>query len=326
VIEVTLQAFLKNPFHWNGASYRLAAKTGVAMFPDDGASAETLFANAEAALKRAKSAGNPYLFYSQAMTDTAAGRLSLENQLRQAVDEQQFVLHYQAKIDLKTGKIAGAEALIRWNDPHTGLVPPGRFIPILEETGLITEVGRWALQQAVGDYLRWRRAGLPAVRIAVNVSPLQLSNRGFVSEIREVVSSDPVAAAGLELEITEGLLMADVKHSVTSLQEIRSMGVTIAVDDFGTGYSSLSYLAKLPINTLKIDRSFVADLSAAPESNQLVAMIINLAHSLKFIVVAEGVETDRQAGLLRAMGCDQVQGYLYSKPVPGELFATRFLI
>jgi diguanylate cyclase (GGDEF)-like protein len=324
-IEAGLRAFLKHPFQLSGACYRLGAKIGVALFPDDGGTAETLFANAEAALKLAKSCADPYLFYAKTMTSTVAGRLSLENQLRQALDREEFVLHYQPKISLNTGKIVGAEALIRWNDPNTGLVPPGRFIPILEETGLIYDVGRWALHKALEDYLCWRRTGLAAVRIAVNVSPLQLGNRGFVDEIERIVKSDPLAASGLELEITESLIMADVKHSVASLQKVRSMGVTVAIDDFGTGFSSLSYLSKLPINTLKVDRSFVAELAGVPESNLLVAMIINLAHSLKLNVVAEGVETEDQASVLRALGCDHVQGYLYSKPVPVSVFSSRFL-
>jgi EAL domain-containing protein (putative c-di-GMP-specific phosphodiesterase class I) len=219
----------------------------------------------------------------------------------------------------------GAEALIRWNDPNTGLVPPSRFIPVLEETGMINEVGRWALHRAVEDYLCWRRAGLCAVRIAVNVSPLQLGNRGFVGEVEKIIGVDPWAGDALELEITESLIMADVRHSVASLQKLRSKGVTIAIDDFGTGFSSLSYLAKLPINTLKIDRSFVADLATASESCMLVAMIINLAHSLKLAVVAEGVETAEQAGMLRELGCDNVQGFLYSKPIPGAAFCEQFL-
>jgi diguanylate cyclase (GGDEF)-like protein/PAS domain S-box-containing protein len=325
LLDKTLSAFLKHPFQWNDVSYRLAAKTGVALFPDDGADADTLFGNAEAALKKAKTGGDPYLFYAHTMTDSVAGRLSLENQLRQALDQEQFVLHYQPKVSLMTGKLMGAEALIRWNDPHTGLVPPGRFIPVLEETGLIYEVGRWALCKAVDDYLSWRRAGRPAVRIAVNVSPLQLGNRGFVSEIEKVIGIDPLATAGLELEITESLIMADVKHSVTSLQKIRSMGVTVAIDDFGTGFSSLSYLAKLPINTLKIDRSFIVEMTSTPEANALVTMIITLAHSLKLNVVAEGVETEEQSGILRALGCDEMQGFLYSRPVPEAIFAARFL-
>ena len=325
LIETALHAFLKHQFNWNGASYRLAAKTGVALFPDNGANAEALFGNAEAALKKAKTGADPYVFYAQTMTDTVSGRLSLENQLRQAVDQEQFVLHYQPKISLKNGEITGAEALIRWNDPNTGLVPPARFIPILEETGLINEVGRWALHKAVEDYLSWRRAGLLSVRIAVNVSPIQLGSRGFIREIEKVISIDPLASSGLELEITESLIMADVKHSVGSLHKLRSMGVTIAIDDFGTGFSSLSYLAKFPINTLKIDRSFIADLKSTPESSLLVAMIINLAHSLRLNVVAEGVETEGQSSILRSLDCDHAQGYLYSKPIPAAAFSARFL-
>jgi EAL domain-containing protein (putative c-di-GMP-specific phosphodiesterase class I) len=254
-----------------------------------------------------------------------AGRLTLENQLRRALDNEEFVLHYQPKVNLASGKLTSAEALIRWNDPLTGLVPPGRFIPVLEETGLIFEVGRWALRKAIEDYLRWRNAGLAAVRIAVNVSPLQLRNRGFIAEIKEVIGIDAHAAAGLELEITEGMIMEDVKHSVASLQAIRAMGVTIAIDDFGTGYSSLGYLSKLPVDTLKIDRSFVNDMTGAPEGLALVSTIINLAHALKLKVVAEGVETEEQSRLLRLLNCDEMQGFLFSKPVPGEIFESKFL-
>jgi EAL domain-containing protein (putative c-di-GMP-specific phosphodiesterase class I) len=222
--------------------------------------------------------------------------------------------------------LAGAEALIRWNDPRTGvLVPPGRFIPILEETGMIREVGHWALRKAIEDYLRWRAAGLPAVRIAVNVSPLQLHSRGFVAEIREAIFTDPLAAAGLELEITESVIMQDVKHNIASLEAIRAMGVAIAIDDFGTGFSSLSHLARLPVDTLKIDRSFVIDMTSGPQGLALVSTIISLAHALKLKVVAEGVETEEQSRLLRLLRCDQMQGFLFSKPVPVEIFETRFL-
>jgi EAL domain-containing protein (putative c-di-GMP-specific phosphodiesterase class I) len=229
-------------------------------------------------------------------------------------------------VNLRDAKLASAEALIRWNDPRTGLVAPAHFIPVLEETGLINEVGRWALRKATGDYLRWRALGLPGVRIAVNVSPLQLRNPGFISEVASVIASDAQAAAGLELEITETLIMADVKHSIASLKAIREMGVTIAIDDFGTGFSSLSYLAKLPVDTLKIDRSFVIDMTESPEGLALVSTIINLAHSLKLKVVAEGVETEEQSSLLRLLNCDEMQGYLFSKPLPAETFESRFLL
>jgi EAL domain-containing protein (putative c-di-GMP-specific phosphodiesterase class I) len=196
---------------------------------------------------------------------------------------------------------------------------------VLEETGLITEVGRWALRQAIADHLHWRAAGLPAVRISVNVSPLQLRNRGFAEEIRAAIGVDPHAAAGLELEITESLIMEDVTHSISSLRAIRALGVKIAIDDFGTGFSSLSYLSKLPVDTLKIDRSFVNEISAAPEGLSLVSTIIKLAHALKLKVVAEGVETEAQSRLLRLLGCEEFQGFLFSKPVPREDFEANFL-
>ena len=245
--------------------------------------------------------------------------------MRQALDKGEFVLHYQPKVDLVSGKLTGTEALIRWNDPHSGLVSPWRFIPILEETGLIHEVGRWALHKAIEDYRRWQDKGLPAVRIAVNVSPMQLRHRGFVAEIRDAIGVGTHEATGLELEITESLIMEDVKLSIASLRAIRAMGVSIAIDDFGTGYSSLSYLSKLPVDTLKIDRSFVVDMTTGPEGLALISTIIALSHSLKLTVVAEGVETEEQANLLRSLRCDEMQGYLFSKPVPADIFESTFL-
>ena len=325
-LENRIESFREHQFSLNDASFRIAIKVGVALFPEDGAEADTLLRNAEAALKKAKARGERYLFYKQKMTATGAGKLTLENKLRLALDNEEYVLHYQPKIDLQTGRMTSAEALIRWNDPATGLVPPGHFIPILEETGLIHDVGRWALRKAIADYLRWKAAGLPAVRIAVNVSPLQLRDRGFVAEVGQSVGIDPLAPGGLELEITESLIMEDVKHSIASLQAIRDMKVTIAIDDFGTGFSSLSYLAKLPVDTLKIDRSFVVDMTSGPNGLSLVSTIINLAHSLKLKVVAEGVETEEQSRLLRLLGCNEMQGYLFSKPVPAADFEAKFLV
>jgi diguanylate cyclase (GGDEF)-like protein/PAS domain S-box-containing protein len=326
LLEATTEAFQAHPFRLGDSVFRIAARTGVALFPDDGRDADSLFRNAEAALKKAKASGERYVFYTRQMTDAVTGNLTLENQLRQALDKGEFVLHYQPKVNLASAKITSAEALIRWNDPRTGLVPPGRFIPILEETGLIQEVGRWAVRQAIDDYLRWRAAGLPAVRIAVNVSPLQLRHQGFIGEIRQAIGVHAHAAEGLELEITESLIMEDVKHNIASLLAIRGMGVTIAIDDFGTGFSSLSHLARLPVDTLKIDRSFIVDMTSGPQGLALVSTIINLAHSLKLKVVAEGVETDEQSRLLRLLRCDEMQGYLFSKPVAGDVFETRYLV
>jgi diguanylate cyclase (GGDEF)-like protein/PAS domain S-box-containing protein len=324
-IEQRYAEMLAQPFHAGDSELRISVRFGIAMFPADGSDADTLFRNAEAALKKAKAGGERYLFYTQSMNERVAEKLSLENRLRQAIDRGEFVLHYQPKGSFASGKLTSAEALIRWNDPQGGLVPPGQFIPVLEETGLINQVGRWALQQAIADYLRWCNAGLAAVRIAVNVSPLQLRSQTFAAEIEQAIGIDPRAPGGLELEITESLIMEDVRRSIASLQAIRAMGVTIAIDDFGTGFSSLSYLAKLPVDALKIDRSFVIDMTTGPQGLALVATIINLAHSLKLKVVAEGVETEDQSRVLRLLGCDEMQGFLFSKPLPADVFEARFL-
>ncbi|SIS75012.1 EAL domain-containing protein [Neptunomonas antarctica] len=326
LIEDMVQAFNDYSFRLNDADFRIATKVGIALFPDDGNNADTLFKNAEAALKKAKAGGEHYLFYTQKMNEAVISKLTLENHLRQAIDNEEFVLYYQPKMDLLSGQIRCAEALIRWNDPRTGLVFPGQFIPILEETGLIYEVGRWALHKAIADNLRWRKAGLPAIRIAVNVSALQLHRQSFISEIEEAVALDAQAAQGLELEITESMIMEDIERNIDSLKAIRAMGITIAIDDFGTGFSSLSYLSKLPVNTLKIDRAFVVEMTTGSEGLALVATIINLAHAFKLKVVAEGVETEEQSSMLRVLGCDEIQGFLLSKAVPCEEFETKFLV
>jgi diguanylate cyclase (GGDEF)-like protein/PAS domain S-box-containing protein len=325
LLEKGLSRFFAHPFQLNEAVLRVSARVGAALFPGDGNDAEALYANAEAALKSAKASGERYLFHTQKMTEYVTGRLTLENQLRNAIENEEFVLHYQPKVDLKSCRLTGAEALIRWNDPRTGLVPPGLFIPVLEESGMIHEVGHWAIRQALGDYLAWCRAGLPAVRIAVNVSSLQLRNRGFIADVGHVLSADARAPAGLELEITESVIMSDIKGNTATLQAIRALGVKIAIDDFGTGFSSLSYLARLPVDTLKIDRSFVVEVTVSPEGLALASTIINLAHSLKLTVVAEGVETEEQSRLLRLLSCDEMQGFLYSKAVPCDTFEALFL-
>jgi diguanylate cyclase (GGDEF)-like protein len=325
-LEGMIAAFLIHPFIVNDVAYRIAARVGAAVFPEDGTDADTLFKNAEGALKKAKVGRDRYLFYAQKMTETMTGSLSIENRLRLALEREEFVLHYQPKVSLVSGRLTGAEALIRWNDPDIGLVPPARFISVLEETGLIHEVGRWALHRAIEDHQRWRRAGFASPpRIAVNVSPLQLRDHKFVAEIEEAVRTAPNAAAGLELEITESLIMENVEHSIVSLLAIRALGITIAIDDFGTGFSSLSYLAKLPVDTLKIDQSFVVDMTAGSAGATLVSAIINLAHAMKLKVVAEGVETEEQSRQLRLLHCDEMQGYLFCKPVPCAIFEQKYL-
>ena len=325
VLETLMLELSNHPFALGEDMLRVTVKIGVALYPGDGDSADLLLQHAEAALKRAKSTGEHHLFYSQAMSDTVVGKLTLESHLRRALDRGEFLLHFQPKVSMATGEVTSAEALIRWDDPDRGLVPPGSFIPILEETGLIHEVGRWALRKAIEVHLGWLDAGLRPVRIAVNVSALQLRNRGFAREVVQAVATDPRAAHGLELEITESMVMGDIQHGIACLQAIRATGVTIALDDFGTGFSSLSYLSRLPMDTLKIDRSFVSEMTVTREGLALVSTIITLAHSLKHKVVAEGVETDEQSRLLRLLGCDEMQGFVFGRPVPREAFEALYL-
>jgi diguanylate cyclase (GGDEF)-like protein/PAS domain S-box-containing protein len=310
---------LGQPCELDGNEIRLSAKAGIALYPGDGTDAETLFRNAEAALKQAKSTGESYLFYAREMNAHVAEKLSLENKLRQALEREQFVLYYQPKVNIVDGRICGMEALIRWNDPETGLVPPLKFIALLEETGLIIPVGAWALGQAVSDYRQLSAKGITCPRIAVNVSPLQLRQKDFASSVAAVIERGAERTHGLDLEITESVIMENIESNITLLQAVRAMSVNIAIDDFGTGYSSLAYIAKLPVDTLKIDRSFVSAIEHSAEDRNIVSTIISLAHSLKLKVIAEGVETQEQLNLLRRLRCDEMQGYLFSAPIPIEL-------
>ena len=316
-LEKQVTAALSKPFTLEGQELRISARAGIALFPDDGKDADTLFRNAEAALKKSKLSGDKYLFYTPAFNARAAEKLTLENKLRRALEQEQLVLHYQPKVDLKSNQIVGLEALMRWNDPETGLVPPWKFIPLLEETGMIIEAGAWALAQAMTDYRAWQAKGLTAPRVAVNVSQIQLGRKDFVSTIERVVNSLG-GGCGLEIEITESLIMQDVEANIQKLHAIREMGVEVAVDDFGTGYSSLSYIAKLPINALKIDRAFIINMTSNADDRNIVSAIISLAHSLNLRVIAEGVETNEQAKLLRLLKCDEIQGFLFSPGVPAE--------
>ena len=316
LLEQTLFHLHERPFEVEGNELRVVAKAGVAVYPGDGEDADILHRNAEAALDKAKRSGDRYLFYAPEFNAQVAEKLTLENKLRRAVERGELVLHYQPKIELKKRRISGLEALMRWNDPDTGLVPPYKFIPILEETGLILEAGRWALDQAIAESARWKDSGRRVPRIAVNVSPIQLRQKDFVATVERALSS---AAEGiLELEITESLIMQDIEANIGKLRAVRDMGVEIAVDDFGTGYSSLSYIARLPISSLKIDRAFIIHMTSNPDDLSIVSTIISLGHSLSLKVVAEGVETEEQANLLRLLKCDEFQGYLFSPAVPAE--------
>ena len=316
MVEATMLEWLGPPFLISGQELRIGCRAGIATFPDDAADAETLLRNAEAALRSAKQGMTRSAFYAPGLNAKAAEALALESRLRRALDAGEFVLHYQPKVTLGDGRICGLEALIRWQDPESGLVPPGKFIPILEETGLIGAVGRWALQRALRDHQCWREAGLDPPRVAVNVSALQFDQPEFVALIAELVGGH--GGGALELELTESLLMADVERSMLMLRDIRALGVDLAIDDFGTGYCSLSYIAKLPVTALKIDRAFIQALTEGPEGVAIVTSILALAKAIKVRVVAEGVETEEQAKLLRLLGCEEAQGFLFFRPVPAE--------
>ena len=315
-VVALFKACLDQPYRLEGArELRIALKAGIALAPQDGTQAEILQRNAEAALKKAKSSGERFLFYAPQMNEKAAERLSFESRLQAALQRDEFVLHYQPKIDLRTGAVSGVEALIRWQSPELGLVQPLRFIPLLEETGLILEVGAWVLQRAALDRRQWLAHGIDAPRIAVNVSPVQLRRWDFNDTLRAALAPDP-QSSGIDIELTESLLMEDIDENVKKLVAAREMGVRVAIDDFGTGYSSLRYLAKLPVHTLKIDRTFVITMLGDANEMTLVSTIISMAHSLGLEVVAEGVDEQAQADALRDLGCDQIQGFLISRPVP----------
>jgi len=297
-----------------GIELRLSARAGVARYPGDGNDSDSLLAKAEAALKRAKESSQRWLFYTADMNQSGAERLSLETRLRNAIEQQEFVLHYQPKVAMKTGKVVGFEALIRWMGRDGKLIPPGLFIPLLEETGMIVEVGKWVMESAAMQYADWTARGLAPPRIAVNVSPLQLGQPDFVRVLETVLKQYPQASAGIDLEITESVLMSDLGGNVEKLRRAREAGLGVSIDDFGTGYSSLGYISRLPIDALKIDRSFVNRMTDEPQEMAIVTTIISLAHALDLKVIAEGVETTQQAQLLRLLQCDQAQGYLLAKP------------
>jgi diguanylate cyclase (GGDEF)-like protein/PAS domain S-box-containing protein len=317
------RAWLDQPFDVNGNELVIACIAGVALYPSDGADAESLFKSADAAMKRAKRTGERIVFYTRQIHDWNAERLSMETMLRNALEKQEFVLHYQPKVDVETRRVEGLEALIRWKSPELGLMPPAKFIPLMEETGMIVDVGAWVLRQASADRLSWLTQGMAAPRIAVNVSTVQLRRPNFVPIVSGVVEAALAAFdgtqsgdAGIDIEVTESLLVEAADVNMEKLRKLRDLGVGIAIDDFGTGYSSLGYLAKLPVECLKIDRSFTISMLDDPSAMTLVSTMITLAHSLKLKVIAEGIESEEQAKFLRLLRCDQMQGYLMSKALP----------
>jgi EAL domain-containing protein (putative c-di-GMP-specific phosphodiesterase class I) len=254
------------------------------------------------------------------MDERVRERLTLETALRRALDQGELLLHYQPQFDVATRRLVGMEALVRWNDPQTGLVPPGRFIPVAEDSGLIIALGAWVLREACRQNRSWQDSGLPPLHVAVNISALQFRQAGFVDSVREVLAWSGLPSACLELEVTESVMMNAADHTIEIFDAIRAMGVKVSIDDFGTGYSSLSYLKRLPIDTLKIDQAFVRDLATDPDDAAIVGAIIGLAANLKLNVIAEGVETEAQLELLERGGCAQAQGYYFSRPLPAGEF------
>jgi diguanylate cyclase (GGDEF)-like protein/PAS domain S-box-containing protein len=300
----------------------ITTSIGVSVFPDDGLDADTLIKNADTAMYQAKENGRQsFQFFKPAMNVRAVERQSIEEGLRRALERREFALHYQPKIDLMTGAIAGAEALVRWMHPTRGLVSPAEFIPVAEDCGLILPIGGWVLREACRQARAWVAAGLPLTSMAVNVSALEFRHEGFLDGLAAILAETNLEPRSLELELTESVLMKHAASAATILQTLRERGVRVAVDDFGTGYSSLSYLRKLPVDAVKIDQSFVRQISTAGDDTTIVKAVIGMARGLKLRVIAEGVETLEEVAFLRAYRCEEAQGYYFSRPVPAQQFA-----
>ena len=318
VARKILAAVVK-PLTIHGHECRTTASIGISMFPTDALDEESLIKNADAAMYVAKDEGrNGFRFHIQDITTQSIERLTLEASLRGALERDELLLHYQPKQELGHGGIVGVEALLRWRHPDLGLLPPSRFIPLAEETGLIVPIGKWVIEAACAQNVAWQRQGLPALQIAVNLSPRQFADPGLLGDIEAALAKSGMAPELLELEITESVVMHNVERAMRVLKAIKGLGVMLAIDDFGTGYSSMSLLKKFPIDVLKIDRSFVRDISTNSEDQAIADAIIALGRALELTIVAEGVETAEQEAFLRAHDCDQIQGYLISKPVPPE--------
>jgi diguanylate cyclase (GGDEF)-like protein/PAS domain S-box-containing protein len=313
---------LNAPHSIDGHDLDIAGSIGISIYPGDGEDAETLIKNADTAMYHAKESGrNNFQFFKPEMNRQAVERQSLEASLRHAVERGEFLLHYQPKIDLLTGQITGAEALIRWQHPDRGLISPAQFVPIAEDCGLILPIGRWVLREACKQAHEWQDAGLPFKRVSVNVSATEFRAKTFLEDVSITLRESGLQACHLDLELTEGVLMQNAKSTASLLQELKRMGVHLAVDDFGTGYSSLSYLRQFPIDVLKIDQSFVRQISDDPNDSAIVRAIIDMGKNLKKRVIAEGIETQEQLALLQLWHCAEGQGYLFSRPVPAAQFA-----
>ncbi|GFE58654.1 EAL domain-containing protein [Geobacter sp. AOG1] len=294
---------------------------GISIFPGDGDDADALISNADMAMYRAKEHGrNQYHLYNLSMNAQTSKRLAMETNLRKAMERQEFFLNYQPKVNVKTGRVVSFEALIRWRNPELGLVEPKQFIPLAEETGLIVQLGEWVLRTACAQNRAWQDANYPSMRVAVNFSPRQFQILRLADMVEKVLAETNLAPCWLELEVTEGIMLQNMENTITTLRRLSDLGVHISIDDFGTGYSSLSYIKKLPINTLKIDQSFVNDITINPDDAAIATAVITLAQSLRLNVIAEGVEDEGQARLLDSLDCSEMQGYFFSRPLNAAEF------
>lgn len=324
-IASRVSAELCEPIKCGGHQFVVTPSIGIAMYPEDGITSDELIMNADAAMYKAKLAGrNVCRFYSSSMKVRSLHRLNIETELRRAIDEEHFELYYQPKADVDSWSIVGAEALLRWKHDSQGWISPADFIPVAEDSGLILPLGKWVLHAVCRQIAAWQRAGFEPVPVAVNVSSQQVYSKDLVDDVKEALSENDVKASLLELEITESLLMRDTASIIETLQVLRDLGIRVSIDDFGTGYSSLSYLKKFPIQALKIDRSFVMDLHRDKDDAAICAAILAMANKLDLEVVAEGVEEKQQLDFLRRHNCNQIQGYMFSKPLPVADFEARF--
>ena len=313
---------LSAPHSVGGQDLHVLGSIGISLYPEDGEDAETLIKNADTAMYHAKENGrNTFQFFKQEMNLKAVDRQLLESSMNRALEREEFLLHYQPKVNLKSGAITGAEALLRWQHPERGLTFPDHFIPIAEDCGLIVQIGRWVLRESCRQAREWQDAGLPCKRVSVNVSAVEFRDKGFVEGVRAILAETGLEPRYLDLELTEGVLMDDVESTASVLHALKATGVHLAVDDFGTGYSSLSYLRQFPIDVLKIDQSFIQQISADPYDSAIVSAIIDMGKNLNQRVIAEGVESHEQLAFLQARRCEEGQGYLFSRPVAAAQFA-----
>jgi EAL domain-containing protein (putative c-di-GMP-specific phosphodiesterase class I)/CheY-like chemotaxis protein len=318
-IGARIQEQFVEPMMIDGSLVALQVGLGVSACPEDGCDAGRLFSNALEAARRARREGSSLMvFHTEAMGRWAFERLTLERSLREAIEREELRVYYQPRVDAETRQIKGMEALVRWQHPDLGLVPPGQFIPLAEETGLIVPIGEWVLREACRQNKAWRDVGLPPISVSVNLSPVQFRKADLYDVVMEVLTATGLPEGGLELEVTESMLMNDPKQTIDTLQRLKGAGIHISIDDFGTGYSSLSYLKRFPIDALKIDRSFITDVTTNADDAAIATAIILMGHSLKLSVVAEGVETESQMEFLRVLQCNEIQGYLFSPPVPAD--------